>query len=164
MQLLKFRPNKESEGQEIAALVGPQGEVGPAGVSPTATIEPNDDGALISITDGNGTTSAQLYNGSTKVSLTDTDTGVLITVVDVSGEYSLEVNDGAQGPQGIQGIQGERGIQGEQGIQGPQGIQGIQGEAGYTPVRGTDYWTDTDKQEIINSVLSSLLYAEEVSV
>ena len=44
-----------------------------------------------------------------------------------------------------------RGPQGEQGIQGPQGIQGVQGEtgpAGYTPVRGIDYWTAADVSAI----------------
>ena len=203
MQLLKYRPNKESEWQEIATIMGPpgpkgdkgdkgdpftysdfteeqlaalrgpegpqgiqgevgpqgiqgiqgevgpigpigpqgiQGEVGPAGFSPTATVVGNDNGALITITDANGTTSAQVYNGSTKISLTDTDTGVLITVKEGLTEHSLEVNDGQQGP------------------------QGLPGQDGHTPVKGTDYWTDTDKQEIINSVLAALPNAEEVSV
>ena len=31
---------------------------------------------------------------------------------------------------------------------GPQGDTGEQGPAGYTPVRGKDYWTEADKQEI----------------
>lgn len=34
---------------------------------------------------------------------------------------------------------------------------------GTTPVRGTDYWTDTDKQEIINSILGVIPVAEEAS-
>ena len=95
MQLLKFRPNKESEWQEIATLVGPPG------------------------------------------------------------------------PQGEQGIQGIQGIQGEVGPIGPVGPQGIQGEvgpAGTTPTRGVDYWTESDKQEIVNSVLAALPAAEGVSV
>lgn len=29
-----------------------------------------------------------------------------------------------------------------------QGIQGEKGEDGYTPVRGTDYWTEADKTEL----------------
>ena len=48
--------------------------------------------------------------------------------------------------------------------QGPQGPQGPAGPAGYTPQKGVDYWTETDKQEIINSVLASLPAAEGVSV
>ena len=42
-------------------------------------------------------------------------------------------------------------LQGAQGIQGEQGVPGIQGPAGKdgkTPVKGTDYFTQADKQEI----------------
>ena len=50
------------------------------------------------------------------------------------------------------------------GNQGPQGEPGPAGPAGYTPQKGVDYWTETDKQEIINSVLAALPAAEGVSV
>lgn len=42
---------------------------------------------------------------------------------------------------------------------GPQGIQGETGPtgaAGYTPVRGTDYWTAEDQQAIVDDVLAAL--------
>ena len=42
----------------------------------------------------------------------------------------------------------------------PQGPQGPKGEDGVTPVRGVDYWTETDKQEIVNDVLASIPVAE----
>lgn len=45
-------------------------------------------------------------------------------------------------------FQGEQGEQGERGEPGPQGEPGSNGMDGYTPVRGTDYWTDEDKAEI----------------
>ena len=73
-----------------------------------------------------------------------------------------------QGPQGEPGIQGppgpagEKGAQGEVGPEGPKGEPGVQGEAGYTPIKGVDYWTDTDKEEIIQNVLNELPTAEEV--
>lgn len=38
------------------------------------------------------------------------------------------------------------------GPAGPQGEQGVQGEDGYTPQKGIDYWTEEDKQEIIDEV------------
>lgn len=39
----------------------------------------------------------------------------------------------------------------------------FKGDSGYTPVRGTDYWTDADKAEMINSVIASLpVYSGEV--
>ena len=50
------------------------------------------------------------------------------------------VNNGA-----LQGAKGEPGIQGEQGV---PGIQGPAGKDGKTPVKGTDYFTQADKQEI----------------
>ena len=59
---------------------------------------------------------------------------------------------GPQGEQGVQGIQGAPGEQGPQGEQGLQGAQGIPGNDGYTPQRGVDYWTEEDKQEILNEV------------
>ena len=48
-------------------------------------------------------------------------------------------------------------------IQGPAGPEGPAGVNGTTPVKGTDYWTAADKQEIINSVLASLPSSEGVS-
>ena len=70
--------------------------------------------------------------------------------------------EGAQGPQGETGPQGQEGPQGPQGEpgatgpEGPQGPQGETGSAGYTPVRGTDYWTAADQQAIVNAVLAAL--------
>ena len=45
-----------------------------------------------------------------------------------------------------------------------QEIATIMGPPGPVPIKGTDYWTESDKQEIINSVLAALPAAEEVSV
>lgn len=43
------------------------------------------------------------------------------------------------------------------------GIPAIKGTSGKTPVRGTDYWTEADKQEIVNSVIAALPDGTEVS-
>lgn len=45
---------------------------------------------------------------------------------------------------------------------GEPGPSGPPGADGKTPVRGTDYWTASDKTEIVNSVLNSLTAAEGV--
>ena len=37
------------------------------------------------------------------------------------------------------------------------------GEKGDTPVKGTDYWTELDKQEIVNDVIAALPDGTEVS-
>lgn len=92
-----------------------------------------------------------------------------------SGELKGEKGDrGETGPQGIQGEKGEVGEQGpigpqgEQGIQGPKGDtgdvgpQGPAGQNGYTPQKGIDYFTEADKQELVQDVLNALPSAEEV--
>ncbi len=59
-----------------------------------------------------------------------------------------------------------RGVAGEKGSDGANGKDGAQGEKGAdgkTPVRGTDYWTAADKQEIVNSVIAALPDGTEVS-
>ena len=48
-------------------------------------------------------------------------------------------------------------------IQGPQGSQGPAGADGYTPVRGTDYWTAADQEQIVSDVLAALPNAQGVS-
>lgn len=42
------------------------------------------------------------------------------------------------------------------GLKGDKGDTGPAGADGYTPVRGTDYWTAADKAEIVDDVLSAL--------
>lgn len=42
------------------------------------------------------------------------------------------------------------------GAKGDKGDKGDPGTDGYTPVKGTDYWTEADKEEIVNDVLAAL--------
>ena len=42
------------------------------------------------------------------------------------------------------------------GLKGDKGDTGAAGADGYTPVKGTDYWTGADKAEIVDDVLSAL--------
>lgn len=62
---------------------------------------------------------------------------------------------GEKGDPGANGAQGPQGIQGEVGPQGPKGDKGDKGdpgEAGHTPIKGTDYWTEEDKAEIVADI------------
>ena len=64
-----------------------------------------------------------------------------------AGEQGPKGDTGEVGPQGIQGPKGDTGDigpQGPQGIQGEQGPQGPAGADGHTPVKGTDYFTESD--------------------
>ena len=65
------------------------------------------------------------------------------------------VNNGA-----LQGAKGDPGIQGEQGI---QGIQGPAGKDGKTPVVGVDYFTASDKEEMVNSVYALITNGDAAS-
>ena len=79
------------------------------------------------------------------------------------------------GPPGPKGDKGDKGdpltwndlteeqkasLKGEKGDTGPQGPAGA---GGYTPVKGIDYFTESDKTELVNAVLAMLPVAEGVS-
>ena len=49
------------------------------------------------------------------------------------------------------------------GPAGPRGRPGEDGRDGRTPVKGTDYFTETDRQELVDAVLQALPAAEEAS-
>lgn len=53
-----------------------------------------------------------------------------------------------------------RGDTGDVGPVGPPGSKGDTGASGYTPVRGTDYWTEADKAEIRSYVDNAILGGE----
>ena len=95
--------------------------------------------------------------------------------------------DGAPGKDGTDGKPGAAGADGAKGAdgvtphigdngnwylgstdtgkpsRGATGAKGDPGTPGKTPVRGTDYWTVADKQEIVNSVIAALPDGTEVS-
>lgn len=93
------------------------------------------------------------------------DGGYYIPSVDTAGNLSWAASKegmpeaaganikGPKGDTGEQGPQGEQGIPGEQGPQGPKGDTGA---AGYTPVKGTDYWTAAERQAMIADVLNQV--------
>ena len=87
------------------------------------------------------------------------------------GTQGIQGEQGPQGPQGEKGATGNQGPKGDQGDRGPQGLQGPQGDPGqngldgYSPVKGVDYFTSADKQEMVSAVLASLpLYDGSVTV
>jgi len=60
---------------------------------------------------------------------------------------------GPKGDTGAAGPQGEKGDKGDPGAAGPQGTAGADGK---TPVKGVDYFTEEDKNELVNAVLAAL--------
>lgn len=103
----------------------------------------------------------------------------------IQGEQGPKGDTGATGPQGPAGADGKNGVDGV-GVSSvtqtttssadggsnvmtvtlsngttstftvKNGSKGSAGEAGYTPVKGTDYFTAADKTELVNDVLAAL--------
>lgn len=108
-------------------------------------------------------------NGNWYIGLTDTGKPSR-GAAGVNGKNGAPGKDGAAGSPGItpnigangnwylgttdtgKPSRGETGLQGPVGPVGPQGPQGEKGADGKTPVKGTDYWTAADKQEIIDDI------------
>ena len=109
MEILKIKIN--GVWQTIPAIKGTdgkpgtQGKPGVDGFSPIAKVETITNGATITITDKNGTTTATILNGA----------------------------------------------------------KGDPGTNGTTPVKGVDYYTEADKQEMVQLVLAAIPSAEGVN-
>lgn len=87
------------------------------GFSPIAKVTQETDGARITITDVNGTTTAIARNGE-------------------RGIQGIQGPAGPQGPKGDTGATGSQGPKGDTGDTGPQGPQGPQGDTGATGPQG----------------------------
>lgn len=129
------------DSSNIMGPQGPKGDTGEQGIQGPA----GNDGAA----GGFGTPTASI----------DNSVGIPQVLISSSGPNTAKVFDfrfsGLKGEQGQIGPQGEKGDPGEQGAQGPKGDTGPQGESGIdgkTPIKGTDYWTDSDKEEIKNEL------------
>ena len=109
MEILKIKIN--GVWQTVPAIKGTDGKPGTNGkpgvdgFSPIAKVETITNGATITITDKNGTTTATILNGA----------------------------------------------------------KGEPGTNGTTPVKGVDYYTESDKQEMVQLVLAAIPSAEEVN-
>ena len=71
----------------------------------------------------------------------------------LKGEQGIQ---GEKGDTGEKGEPGEQGPKGDKGDQGEQGIQGEKGEDGYTPLKGIDYFTQDDIDEMVKNVNESM--------
>ena len=100
---------------------GDKGETGTDGYSPSATVTQTETGATISITDAEGTTTANIRNGqdgapgapgspgndgvSPTISVTDITGGHRVTITDATGAHSFDVMDGEDGHGAVQDVQ-----------------------------------------------------------
>ena len=122
----------------------------------------------------NGTGAVASVNGKAgEVVLTAADVGAV-----AESELDSAVNDALAAAKesgefdGAAGAQGEKGEKGDaftyadftaeqlaalKGEKGDTGAAGKDGAAGYSPIRGVDYWTDADKAEIKSYVDTAIL-------
>lgn len=159
------------------------GEVVYSGNSTSLSIEENEEGALLTITNNDESMQAQLYNGKDGQDGAQGPEGPVgpagpkgdkgdIGPVGPAGEQGPKGEQGdigpvgpqgAQGPageqgpagqDGAQGPQGPAGPKGETGAQGPQGIQGVQGPQGIQGETGEAGPAGADGQDGFSPVLS----------
>lgn len=122
---------------------------GSSAVSPTAKVTETDDGAVITITDAEGTTTVTIKHG------TDGQDGATGAKGD-TGAQGPKGDKGDTGAQGPKGDKGDTGAQGPQGEKGATGATGAAGKDGTTPVKGTDYFTDDEVQSIVDQAAAKV--------
>lgn len=94
----------------------------------------------------------------------------IINMIEAGKVKGPQGDPGPQGPRGETGQTGPQGPRGETGQRGPQGEIGQTGQTGpagqdgHTPVKGVDYWTASDKQEIYAEAEQALRDQEQSSV
>lgn len=145
---------------EVTFLRGPQGEPGPRGETGPRGERGADgvsathewDGTRLKVTSASGTSSADLKGDKGERGETGApgETGP-------QGERGEKGDKGDTGERGEAGPQGEQGPKGDTGDTGPAGPRGDAGVDGYTPVRGTDYWTEADIATIKGYVDDAIL-------
>lgn len=141
-----------SEEEWLKSLKGEKGDPGSGGGGSVATVNgiAPDENGNIELPEG-----TQGPPGKDGISVTHQWNGTTLFVTSASGTTFADLK-GDKGDKGDTGAQGVQGVQGIQGIQGDKGDKGDTGIAGKTPVKGTDYYTDADKAEMVNMVLTAL--------
>lgn len=121
------------------------------------------------ITIGNNVISANFKETADKEYVDNQDKDILKSAKEyadnqVPNVVETYVNEHKEELKGEKGIDGKNG---KDGTNGKDGINGTNGKDGKTPVKGIDYFTETDKEEIINEVKSKIdlsEYAEKTYV
>ena len=170
-----------SGSQHLRGAAIPRGH---DGISPVVEVTTYDWGYEVKITDVAGAKTVNLLHGEDGQKGEKGDPGVQ-GIQGVPGEKGEKGDTGAQGIPGEAGAKGEKGdkgdkgdpgAKGDKGATGEKGEQGIQGEpgekgdkgdpgvAGYSPVRGVDYWTEEDKAYIISQVGGLPTQKKEVQI
>lgn len=160
----------------LVVIEGTKGDPGKDGVSPTVSTAATTGGTKVTITDAKGSHEFVVKDGAKGAD------GVTPHIGD-NGNWYLGSTDTGKPSRGATGAPGKDGhspvvtatksgktttisVDGAAIAtveDGAKGTPGAPGAAGHTPVKGTDYWTAADKQEIVNNVLAALPDGTEVS-
>lgn len=130
------------EKYDSGELKGQDGNDGSNGVSPIVSVAAITGGHRITITDANGTKTVDVMDGTDGNDGAAGKDGTSVTVTNVTestvdgGSNVVTFSDGKTVT-----IRNGR-----------KGSDGAKGEDGKTPVKGTDYFTDADKAEMVNEV------------
>lgn len=98
----------------------------------------------VTVNDATGVVTFELNDGSSaSYTFPKPKDGISVTGVSDKGDgtFTLLLSDGSE-TSAVQTIKGNKGDKGNPGEKGEPGANG------YTPVKGTDYWTADDKAEI----------------
>lgn len=144
---------------------------GEDGVSPTVSVTPITGGNRVSITDANGTKRFDVMNG--KDGAAGAGSGdMLASMYDPQGmrldifayvdEKTKDIDVDVTADE-VTFADGET-FQQKYDNGELKGADGSKGSDGKTPVKGTDYFTEADKQEIVAAVLASFTDVSEVGM
>ena len=140
---------KGSLPEWLDSLVGPQGPQGPKG-DPLKFEDLTEEQleSLIRDIELSAGLGKSAYEVAVDNGFKGTEKEWLDSLVGPQGPQGEKGEQGEVGPQGPQGEKGEVGPQGPQGEKGEQGPQGEKGADGHTPVKGVDYFTEEEVNEI----------------
>ena len=122
---------------------GADGLPGADGYSPSAKVTQTASGAEITITDKDGTTTATVMNGKDGADGVGIESVVQTTTSNEDGGTNVVTVTKTDGSSSTFTVKN-----GSKGSDGSPGADGAPGADGHTPVKGTDYFTEADKQEI----------------
>lgn len=82
---------------------------------------------------------------------------------EIGGRINADIDGGIKGDPGADGITPHIGTNGRWYIGDEDTGVKAEGTDGHTPEKGVDYWTETDKAEIVEEVLKEIPVGDEVS-